>query len=682
MLEAQSVAIVGASTRKGSVGNQVVRQLVGGGFEGRLVPVNPKYQQVEGIDCVGAIEEAGPVDLAVLAVSNERLEAQMAAAIRSGAGSVAIFASCEGLAGDGRPLRERLRELALERSVPVCGGNGMGFLNLERRVRICGYHQPLHLQPGGITFLTHSGSLFSAMLHNHRNLRFNLAVSSGNELVTTMDEYLAYAVGQVSTSVIGLFLETVRNVAGMTDALSAAAQIDTPIVALKVGRTERSQQAVTTHSAALAGEYEAFEAFAKAHGIHLVESMDEMADTLEIFSSPRRAYPGGLGAVHDSGGERSLLIDLADKVGVPLAILSAGTRASLAEILEPGLEPENPVDAWGTSRGATELFDAVLGIVAADSNVGVVAFSVDLTSEEDPGDSYWRLPVDLLASTDKPIVVLANVAGAVDHNLAELLNSAEVPVLRGTETGLRAIRHLLEHRQVPRLEMPKPGPPPKTLPRWRRSLTEAKMLNETEAFSLLADFGVPVIAYETTHNLSDTISAADRLGYPVVLKITGVMHKSEASGVIIGIGGRAELIQAWEALSPRSDTLLIQPMAPSGIELALGVVVDQQFGPILLLAAGGVLVELLGDRATGLPPLDPNGARALLNQLKVSKLLGGDRATAATKVDTILDAIVGVSNLAIHLGDLIDSLDINPLIAHANGCVAVDALIISRSRGG
>jgi succinyl-CoA synthetase beta subunit len=208
------------------------------------------------------------------------------------------------------------------------------------------------------------------------------------------------------------------------------------------------------------------------------------------------------------------------------------------------------------------------------------------------------------------------------------------------------------------------------------------MLNETEAFSLLADFGVPVTAYETTHNLSDTISAADRLGYPVVLKITGVMHKSEAGGVIIGIGGRAELIHAWEALSPRSDTLLIQPMAPPGIELALGVVVDQQFGPILLLAAGGVLVELIGDRATALPPLDRNGAHALLNQLKVSKLLYGDRATAAREIDTILHAIVGLSNVAIHLGDLIDSLDINPLIAHANGCVAVDALIISRPRGG
>lgn len=679
LLEAQSVAIVGASTRKGSVGNQTVRQLLGGGFTGKVLPINPRHEQVEGIDCLDSIAEAGPVDLAVLAVANELLEGQLKASIASKARSVAIFASCEGRADDGRPLADRLQELALASSIPICGGNGMGFLNIVRNLRICGFHQPLDLDPGGITFLTHSGSLFSAMLHNNRQLRFNLAVSTGNELVTTMDQYLDYAAALASTSVIGLFLETIRNVDGMKRSLLEAADRDIPVVALKVGRTERSQQAVATHSAALAGEYGAFSAFATAHGVHLVDTMDEMADTLEIFSCRRRAKPGGLGSVHDSGGERSLLIDIADRIGVPLATVSDTTRSQLEQILDLGLDPENPVDAWGTGRAANDVFAAALRALAGDPAVGAVAFSVDLTAEEDPDDGYGRIPIEVMESTEKPVVVLANLAGSVDEEVATDLRRAGVPVLRGTETGLRAIRHLFDHGRRPDITRAAVGSPPSSLEQWRRKLGDVGQLTESDAFSLLEDFGVPVMASEITHKLSDTISAADRLGYPVALKITGMAHKSEAGGVIIGIGDRAELIHAWEALSPLTKALLVQPMAPSGVEIGLGIVVDPQYGPVLVVAAGGVLVELIGDRVTALPPVDQELAMSMLLKLKVGKVLLGHRGSDTTDIKRVAQAIVGLSNLAVHLGSMIESIDVNPLIAHPKGCVAVDALVITKA---
>lgn len=393
LLEARSVAVVGASQRPGSVGNQVIRQLQGGGFPGRILPVNPRYGQVEGIECLDSLTQAGPVDLAALALSNDQLERSLEDAIANQARSLAIFASCFGEASDGRPLAVRLAELARKGGIPVCGGNGMGYVNLDRQLRVTGFYQPFDLITGGVTFLTHSGSLFSAMLHNHRNLRFNLVVSTGNELTTRMDDYIAFSLSMRTTAVIGLFLETVRDTNGMATALAAAAEKDVPVVALKVGRTGRSKKAVATHSAALAGEYEAFAAFASAYNVHLVETMDEMADTLELFSHPRRAGPGGLGTVHDSGGERSLLIDIADRVGVPLASISQRTRDRLSEVLDPGLEPDNPVDAWGTGRDAANVFGESLHALARDDEVGVVAFSVDLTAEQSPDGGYGQIPI-------------------------------------------------------------------------------------------------------------------------------------------------------------------------------------------------------------------------------------------------------------------------------------------------
>ena len=684
MLEARSVAIVGASPRPGSVGNQSVRQLAGGGFDGRVVAVNPRRDVVEQIPCVESLTAAGPVDLAVLAVPNDSLEAAMEEAISSGAGSVAIYASCLGQSRDGQPLSARLAGLATEGGIPVCGGNGMGFLNLDRNLRISGFHQPLGLAAGGVTFLTHSGSLFSAMLHNHRGIRFNLAVSTGNELATRMDDYLAYSLRTGTTKVIGLFLETVRDVAGMSAALSAAGLAEIPVVALKVGRTGRSRQAVVTHSAALAGEYEAFMAFAAAYGVHLVETMDEMADTLELFSKPRRAAQGGLGVVHDSGGERSLLIDIADRVGVPLAEVSSATRDRLAAILDPGLEPDNPVDAWGTGRRASDIFGETLKTLEEDPAVGVVALCVDLTSEESPNDGYGPIVIRVASSTTKPVLVLANVGGSLDRAEADPIGAAGVPVLRGTETGLRAIKHLLAHRDSFRRRGGTLRPPPDTTPLWRARLATGVTLDESSSLDLLSDFGLPVVRSIKVRGLGNALNAAETCGYPVALKISGVAHKSDAGGVILNIDKPASLIRAWESLESLSEELVVQPMAPKsaqglGVELALGVVRDELIGPIVLVAAGGVMIELLADRVTAMPPIHPETARRLLDDLRIGKLLHGHRGNPPLDVDAAAQAIVRMGDLASHLGDVVESIDLNPLILLESGCIAVDAIAVGRA---
>ena len=391
MLRATSVAVVGASSRPGSVGDQTLRQLIDGGFEGRIYPVNPRYDSLAGLRCLHSITQIrDEVDLAVLAVPNSELEHEMEKVVDAGARSVAIFASCHGNARDGALLKDRIRQIAKSAGIPICGGNGMGFVNLEENLRVCGFYQRPDLLPGGISFLSHSGSLFSAMLHNRRGLRFNLVVSTGLELNTTLDQYLRWAIDLDSTKVIALFIEAIRNPEGFRMALTVAESRDIPIVALKVGVEAPTRAAVATHSEAIAGDDAAYEALFDAHGVHRVRTMDELADTVEIFSNGRRATAPGLGLVHDSGGERALALDTAGRVGVSIPEVGEEATARLAAVLDDGLEPANPVDAWGTGRGFEDVFVECLDALASDPVIGAVAFAVDLTEEETSEETYGR----------------------------------------------------------------------------------------------------------------------------------------------------------------------------------------------------------------------------------------------------------------------------------------------------
>ena len=536
MLKARSVAVVGASERPGSVGDQTIRQLISGGFGGEVHAVNPRYASVHGISAVPSLVDIGAsVDLAVLAVANGQLEAEMEKVLSTGARSVAIFASCHGEAPGGGSLRDRLRDLADRGGVPICGGNGMGFLNVEERIRVCGFYQPEDLRPGGVTFLSHSGSLFSAMLHNQRGIRFNLVVSTGLEINTPMDAYMRWALDLGSTRVIALFLETIRDPDGFRQALARADEMDVPVIALKVGATSKGQEAVATHSEGIAGDDAVYEALFEAHGVHRVWSMDEMADTVELFAAGRRATASGLAAVHDSGGERALLIDTADRVGVVLPPLGEGATTRLSQVLDPGLEPVNPIDAWGTGRDAEEVFVECLQAVADDPAVGAVAFCVDLTAEEKPDDAYSDAAFTAAGRTGKPLVVLSNLTTTVDPAQAGRLREGGIPVLEGTETALRAIRHLLDrHERSIR---------PPASSRLTPSSNPVPMLaGEAAALQVLDSYGIPVPRFEVVGDEAALLEAAQRIGYPIVLKTAeSVDHKTEEGGVVVGLGDEARL---------------------------------------------------------------------------------------------------------------------------------------------
>jgi acetate---CoA ligase (ADP-forming) len=692
MLEARSVAVVGASVKEGSLGRQMMLELARGGYEGEVYPVNPGYRDVLGHHCFPSIGDVPePVDLAILGIANARIEAAMDEAVAAGAGSIVTFSSLheeEPPAPGLSPLTDRVARIANSAGMPLCGGNGMGFLQLESKLRATGFPTPDAMRPGPVALISHSGSAFAAFAFNDRGIGFNLIVSSGQEIVTTMADYVDYAVSLPSTRVLALLLETVRDPEGLRRGLTLAAERDIGVLALKMGRTEGSKAMVTAHSGALAGEHGAYEALFDAHGVHECRTLDEMADAIELFSSPRRVRSGsGIASVHDSGGERALLVDLADELGVPLAGISPATTARIEAVLDPGLVAENPLDAWGTGIDAEQIFRTSMRALHDDADTAALAFAVDMTRQAEPPDAgYLGIALETWADTHKPFCMLSNLSSAVAHEQASFLREAGIPVLEGTDQGLRSLAHLLaerEHRERPPVRDLAPVDP-EMRDRWRGLIARSSALSEVDALRLLRDYGVPVVEAEPASSLDEAVAAADRIGYPVAVKTAtaGVEHKSDAGGIHLGIADGAELAMVYGDLLDRlGPTVSVASMAPPGLEIALGIVNDVTFGPLMLVAAGGTLVEVLNDRRLAFPPLDEVAAHRLIDRLRVRPLLDGVRGMPAADIDRLAEAIARLSVLAQDVGDLIEALDVNPVICSPTGCVAVDALIVPLSEG-
>jgi acyl-CoA synthetase (NDP forming) len=688
MLEPRSVAVVGASVKPASLGASMMAELRRGGFEGAVYPVNPGYDEVDGYRCYPSMAEVPePVDMAILGVANVRVEQALRDAAAAGAASAVTFSSLHDDEGIEPGLRDRLHDIAEAHGMAMCGGNGMGFMNLESKTRATGFLTPEHLRHGPVTFISHSGSAFSALAFNDRGIGFNLLVSSGQEVVTTMADYMAYALSLESTRVLALLLETVREPEAFRRELERAADAGVPVIALKVGRSAASQAMVTAHSGALAGEHGAYEALFAAYGVHECRTLDEMADTMELFSSPRRAHGGGgIASIHDSGGERAMFVDMAGDLGVPFAAVSDATLAAIQDELDPGMEAANPLDAWGTGIDADRIFLRSFEAFAADPQVAVGIFCIDMTTQGEPyNEGYLQIALDSFDHSDKPFCVLSNLASAVSAGEARLLRDHGIPVLEGTDSGLRALRHLLDDaawRSRPRVEAPT-AVDAGIRDRWVARLASGEPLTELEGLELLSDYGVATVPARGAVLEDEAVAAADAVGYPVVLKTAapGITHKSDVGGVRLGLADAEALRGAYREVTARlGPEVSVAAMAPAGVEVALGVIRDATFGPLVLVAAGGVLVELLHDRALALPPMDDAAAHRLVDGLQIRPVLDGVRGAPPVDVGALAHALSRLSVLAADLGDRIAALDVNPVIVHPSGCVAVDALVEPATR--
>lgn len=685
LLSPRTIALVGASARPESAGLAMVEMARIDGYAGRIYPVNPRYREIAGLKCFPSLDALPePAEHVVLGVANVRIERALDEAIAHGARAATIFASCR-LDEDKSPaLAERLAAKAAASGLALCGGSSMGFYNRIIGLRVAGFPSPPGLTRGGIAWIAQSGSVFSALAHNDRRLGFALAVSSGMETTTTVADYIDWALHQPETKVIGLFLEGVRALDRFRGALEAAAERGIPVVALKVGRTRRSAAMAATHTGAVAGSDAAWRALFRRYGVGIVNDLDEMAASLQLFEQPRAIGAGALATIHDSGGERELVVDLAEGLNLPFAVIGEDTTARIAARLEPGLVAENPLDAWGTATDyVARSADCLTALLEDPATALGIAFS-------DPRDDYWysagvvESVRQAALRSGKPVALASNTALAVNTKLAMRLRADGVPLLIGTRAALLATRNAFAHRdfrarRAQRGTVPD-GPVAEVSERWRARLADGKPLLEAEALDLLADYGVAAAAWRLAGSLAEAVAAADGIGYPVALKTAeDHPHKTELKGVVLGLSSRRALAEAYADMSARlGRRVLVQAMAPTGVEIALGAIDDADFGPVVMVAAGGALVELIGDTAVSLAPFGEDEADALISELKVVRLLDGWRGDPPSDRNALALVIARFSRLAADLAGAYAQIDVNPVIAGAQAAVAVDALVIPR----
>ncbi|HWG61426.1 MAG TPA: acetate--CoA ligase family protein [Streptosporangiaceae bacterium] len=719
MLEARSVALCGASPREGSLGQRMIAEMLRSPAAPRTYLVNPRHSVIGGVPCHGSLADLPePVDLVLLGVPDAALEQELAVAAQYGHRSAVIFGSAHGSSGEGAALRDRLAATARAAGMALCGAGCMGFVNVAHGLRAVGYIEPDPLPAGPIALVTHSGSVFSALLRNRRAIGFTLAVSSGQELVTSAAQYAEYALSMPGTRVLALVLEAMRDPGRLRAVLAEAQAREVPVVLLAAGTSAGGRAMVSAHSGALAAADGGWEALAGAYGVHRVGDLAEMADTLEAFAIGRRARPSsGIATVHDSGLERAHVADLADSLSVPFAPISAATRTRLADVLDEGLEPGNPLDMWGTGARAQEQLAESLIALADDPSVGAVALAVDLVREFDGDRSYPLAVLDAARRTRKPVAVLGSIASSMDPEVAALLRAAGIPVLEGSRSGLLALGHVLDQAGPPPgagvIEEAHPAPIDGTRrERWAgllgTGLAGAGVGGPAGGgvgilgtgppggtagggvggppgggwvFDLLRNYGIGTADTKTAVSSGEALAAADVIGYPVVLKTAApdTAHKSEVAGVVLGIRDAAGLLSAYQEMAERlGPQVLVSEAIEPGTELALGIARDRDLGPLVVVGAGGILVEHFADRAVALPPVGPAQALRMIGKLRVAALLTGVRGLPPADLPAVAAAVTAVSQIACELGDHLEALDLNPLICGPSGATAVDALAIPR----
>jgi acyl-CoA synthetase (NDP forming) len=695
LVKPRSVAIVGATDR-GGPGRAVMESLGAIGFTGPIYPVNPKYKTVLNVACYPSLTDLPEApDIVVFSIRNPLIPEQMRLAVKRGARAAVIYDSGFAETGaDGAKLQEEITGMAREAGMAVCGPNCMGILNPPARVTT--YKQNI-MDPtaivGNVGIVSQSGSVCIALLSDLRRFGISLSVSAGNEAVTRTVDYIEYLIDDPNTKIIATFTETVREPERYVAALDRAANAGKPVVVIKVGRTERTQRAITSHTGGLAGSSRVFSELLRTHRAIEVNDLDEMTEVLAVCQGERWPRGRGISVITGSGGLSELILDNATVLGLDLPPLSPDERAEAERVIGRITGDGNPFDAWGNGNYAVNLPHAI-SVVDKSDRINSIVYCNDTSDDPfigHPGRVLENVAMLTTAASasKKPYYLLSTRSGVMNRKQIEGMREAGLVVIGGTRQGLGALD------RVGRWALgPKPVRAGTAQPRARLSdyLAEGRRtINEFDAKCLFATCGIAVTRERRVETLAEAAKAAQALGYPVVLKALSdsIAHKTELGLVAVNLKNEEELTAAFARLSKRAESLaprpsdfawLVQEFVTDGIEVFAGVSRDPDFGLSLAFGMGGTAIEVVRDFALRMLPLREGDAEAMIAETRGAALLGAIRGGKAADLELLAACLYALADFAWHNCSDIAEIDLNPIkvLPQGRGATVVDALIVAR----
>lgn len=666
----RSVAVLGVSRNPAKLGHRLLQNVKEGGFAGAVHAVNPSGERVLGVDTVATVEALpGGVDLALVSLPAAAVPGAVKALAARGVRAAVVLSSGFGeVDAAGRSTQSALLATARAAGMRLVGPNCMGVYSAPARLNGT-YFWDLPRLEGGIGIVSQSGA-YGGLIFRHlggRGLGVARFLSIGNQADVDVADAIEWLAGDPATTLVACFVEALRDGRRFVDVAARATAVK-PVVLLKGGRSEAGRRAAGSHTGALAGAWETYRAACRRAGVVLAEETEEFFDAIEtlVVAGPRRPAAPAVAILTVSGGPSVIAADYAERSGLAVPPTGEATRAALRALLPPFAAVGNPVDLTPQVEPG-RIAEAVSRVLAEPAIAGAVAVNVGLDIPR-----FADAIVAASAATGKPAV--AFVADA--PGTAARFREGGVPVLPGPERAVRGWRALWLARSRPQPPAPARRPLPDDV---ARALgTASGPLPHGVARRALEAYGVSFCAEESAASEDEAAAAAARLGHPVVLKahVEGLLHKTEAGAVLVGLADEAAVRRGFRLLRERTGAarVVVQRQAGPGVEVLIGARRDEVFGPVVVAGTGGVLTEVVRDVSVRLAPLDAEEARHMLREGGRARLLAGPRGLPPVDDGALAEVVLAVAAL-VTSEPRVREVDLNPVIAAGRSAVAVDVLV-------
>jgi acyl-CoA synthetase (NDP forming) len=689
----QSIAVLGASPDLHRIRGRLLHQLRENGYPGRILPINPSYQEIAGLRChpsIGAVDE--PVDLALVAIPAAGVAAALEECARAGVKNTLIISS--GFAEEGgaaQAMQAALVEVTRRTGIRACGPNCEGYFNalgkiattFSPTVEVTQDESQVLVSPRRVGVIAQSGGIGFALFNRGKaaGIGFSYVISTGNEADLNMADFLDYMVEDTNTHAVMLFCEAVRDGPAFIAALAKARELRKPVIAIKIGRSDAGSRASASHTASLSGAYTAYRAVFERYGVIEAEDPDEAVAIAGVLLTCPLPKGRRAGIITPSGGGGAWMADTLSQHGLIVPPLSAETQQALRAVMPSYGAPGNPVDVTAQGSNTGPALMTAMETLARSDEIDMLVLIASLTSET-------RVSLDadrVRASAErcgKPMTVWTyTIPSEFGRRSAAGCGLFVHSDLRNVGVSMNRLAGYAET-----LARPLPAAIGTAAPPWPGGLPP--ILTEHRAKALLASFGLPQSHEHLATSPAEAGDAADALGYPVALKIASadVAHKTEAGGVILDLRERHSVTATYDRIiaavkryrpDARIEGVLVQRMAPHGSELVVGMVNDPTFGPIMMVGLGGTMVELMGDVVHRPAPVDVAEATDMLRSLRSAPLLTGFRGSRSIDLAPAAELIAKLSEAALAWRDRIAEMELNPVILHedGSGLTIADALV-------